>query len=135
MMKALTVFLLLAAFCLTLVGCSKDAEVNSFIGENDAVIKEMTSKIDANPSAAGVDEAQKAFDARKADLKSKWNDIKEARGVQVGADTQKKLNDTMAADMKMLTDSATKNAMKLAMDKDAMPKFQKLMTDYGDTFK
>ena len=133
-MKKVTIFLL-AAFCLALIGCSKDAEVESFIAENNAVIKDLTQKIDANPTAAGIDEAQKAFDAKKGSLKSKWDEIKEARGAQVSGDTQKKLNDSMASDMKMLTDSATKNAMKLAMDKEAMPKFQKLMTDYGNTFK
>ncbi|MDQ3062008.1 MAG: hypothetical protein M3R14_03970 [Acidobacteriota bacterium] len=133
-MKKVTIFLL-AVFCLALIGCSKDAEVESFIAENNAVIKDLTQKIDANPTAAGIDEAQKAFDAKKGSLKSKWDEIKEARGAQVSADTQKKLNDSMASDMKMLTDSATKNAMKLAMDKEAMPKFQKLMTDYGNTFK
>lgn len=133
-MKKVTVFLI-AVFCLALVGCSKDAEVNSFIDENNAVMKDITTKIDANPSAAGVDDAQKAFDAKKDSLKSKWDAIKEARGAQVSADVQKKLNDSMAENMKQLTDVSTKNAMKLAMDKDAATKFQKLMTDYGNTFK
>lgn len=134
-MKKITLFLM-AAFCLTLAGCgNKDAEVNAFIAENSAVIKEMTDKIDANPSAAGVDDAQKAFDAKKAGLKAKWDIIKEARGMQVSEDVQKKLNDSMQADMKKLTDSAEKNAMKLAVDDAATTKFQKLMTDYGDTFK
>lgn len=133
-MKKITLFLTLAV-CLALVGCSKDAEVNAFMAENTQVIKEMTSKIDANPSAAGIDEAQKAFDAKKASLKEKWNGIKEARGVQVSQDVQKKLEESMQADMKVLVDSATKNAGKLASDPAAMPKFQKLMTDYSDTFK
>lgn len=133
-MKKVTVFLI-AVFCLALVGCSKDAEVNSFITENDAVMKDITTKIDANPSAAGVDDAQKAFDAKKDSLKSKWDAIKEARGAQVSSEVQKKLNDSMAENMKQLTDVSTKNAMKMAMDKDAMTKFQKLMTDYGNTFK
>ena len=127
--------LMMFALCLALAGCSKDAEVNAFIAENNQVIKDMTAKIDANPSAAGVDDAQKSFDAKKSNLKAKWNEIKEARGMQVSEDVQKKLTDSMTADMKLLTDSAEKNAMKLAMDDAAMPKFQKLMTDYGDTFK
>lgn len=133
-MKKVTLFLI-AVFCLALTGCSKDAEVNAFITENSAVIKEMTDKIDANPSSAGVDDAQKAFDAKKGGLKTKWDAIKEARGVQVSEDVQKKLNDSMQADMKKLTDSAEKNAMKLAVDDAAASKFQKLMTDYSDTFK
>jgi len=133
-MKKVSIFLLVM-FCLVLIGCSKDAEVNEFISEKDAVIKDISQKIEANPTGAGIDEAQKSFDAKKAALKSKWDAIKEARGAQVSADTQKKLNDSMANNMKMLTDAATKNAMKMTMDKNAMPKFQKLMTDYGETFK
>ncbi len=123
------------ALCLAFTGCSKDAEVEAFIAENDAVMKDMTAKIDANPSAAGVDDAQKSFDAKKDSLKAKWDAIKDARGAQVSADTQKKLNDSMAGNMKELTDVSMKNAMKLAMDKDAATKFQKLMNDYGNTFK
>lgn len=134
-MKKVTLFMLMAC-CLAFAGCaSKDAEVNAFIAENSAVIKEMTDKIDANPTAAGIDDAQKAFDAKKGDLKSKWDAIKEARGAQVSADVQKKLNDSMQSDMKTLTEVSSKNAMKLATSEGAMPKFQKLMQDYGDTFK
>ena len=133
-MKRVTLFLSLA-LCLFSIGCSKDAEVNAFIAENNTVIKDMTAKIDANPSAAGVDDAQKSFDGKKVGLKAKWDGIKDAVGMQVSEDVKKKLTDSMAADMKMLTDSAEKNAMKLAMDDAAMPNFQKLMTDYGNTFK
>jgi hypothetical protein len=133
-MKKFTLVFLFA-LCMALVGCSKDAEVEAFIAENDAVMKDITQKIDANPSAAGVNEAQKSFDAKKGSLKTKWDAVKDARGAQVSADVQKKLNDSMAANMKSLTDVSIKNAMKMAMDKDAAAKFQKLMTDYGNTFK
>src|SRR5260221_5329645 len=98
-MKNLSLFIVLA-FCLGLTGCSKDAEVNAFITEFDSVTKEIVSKIDANPNSAGVDDAQKAFDAKKADLKSKWDSIKTAKGIQVSADTKKKLEDSATANMK-----------------------------------
>ena len=132
-MQKLSLFLVFL-FCLGLTGCSKDAEVNAFITEFDATTKEIVSKIDANPSSAGLDEAQKAFDAKKVSLKTKWDAIKTARGMQVSADTKKKLEDSVAANMKALTDVSTKNMMKLAADKDASTKFQKLMTDYSSTF-
>jgi hypothetical protein len=134
-MKKVTLFLLLAIFCLGLVGCSKDSEVEAFITENNAVMKDITSKIDANPSAAGVDEAQKSFDAKKANLKAKWDAVKTARDAQISAETQKKLTDSMAQNNKDLTDVSTKHAMKLAQDREAFPKFQKLMQEYANTFK
>jgi len=133
-MKKVTLFLLLAVFCMVLAGCSKNAEVEAFITENDAVMKDITTKIDQNPTAAGVDDAQKSFDAKKASLKAKWDAIKDARGAQVSSETQKKLNDSVANNSKALTDVSTKNMMKLAQDKDAAMKFQKLMQDYASIF-
>jgi hypothetical protein len=132
-MKKISLFLILA-FCLSLAGCSKDAEVNAFITEFDSATKEIVSKIDANPSSAGIDDAQKALDGKKASLKTKWEAIKSARGFQVGADTKKKLEDSVSNNMKALMDVSTKNMAKLAMDKDAAAKFQKLLTDFGSMF-
>jgi hypothetical protein len=120
---------------LGLIGCSnKDADVEAFITENDAVMKDITSKIDANPTAAGIDDAQKSFDAKKASLKSKWDAVKDARGAQVSAEMQKKLEDSMKKNGEALTQTSTKNMMKLAQDRDAAMKFQKLMQDYSATF-
>ncbi len=132
-MKKVTLTLIVL-LCLALVGCSKDAEINAFITEFDAVTKDITTKIDANPSAAGIDEAQKSFDSKKASLSEKWNGIKGAVGMQVSADTKKKLEDSVANNTKALTEVSTKHMMKLAMDKEAMGKFQKLLTDYQSTF-
>ena len=133
-MRKVTLFLLVV-FCLGLVGCSKDAEVQAFITELDTTTNEMVSKIDANPNSAGIDEAQKAFEAKKDSLKTKFDAFKDARGVQVSADMQKKLVDSATANGKSLSDVMTKNMSKISQDKDAMPKFQKLMKDYADTFK
>jgi len=133
-MKKVTLFLIVV-FCLSLTACSKDAEVNAFIAENHSVIEEIVKKIDADPSEKGVDEAQKSFDARKAGLKAKWDAIKDARGAQVSADVTKKLNDSVAADMKMLTDTQQKHSQELAGDGEAMSKFVKLVQAYADVIK
>ena len=133
-MKKIALFLLVV-FCLGLTACSKDAEVNAFITENNAVIKDMVAKIDADPSEKGIDEAQKSFDAKKAGLKEKWDAIKDARGAQVSADVTKKLNDSMMSDMKMLTDVQQKHAMKLARDGNSASKFSKLIQSYSDIIK
>ena len=129
-----TIIVAIVLFSLLLTSCSKDAEVNAFITEFEATTKEITSKIDANPTAAGVADAQKAFDAKKASLKAKWDAIKDAVGFQVSADTKKKLEDSVTKSMKELVDVSTKNAMKLAQDGDAATKFQALMKDYQTVF-
>lgn len=132
-MKHITLLAILA-FCVALTGCSKDAEINAFITEFDAATQEIVSKIDANPTAAGIDDAQKAFDGKKASLKTKWDGIKGAVGFQVSADTKKKLEDSVGKNMKALMDVSTKNMMKMAMDKEASAKFQTLLKDYQSTF-
>jgi len=133
-MKRITLFLSLA-LCLFSIGCSKDAEVEAFITEFDAATTDMVAKLDANPTSAGVDEAQKSFDAKKGNLKTKWDAVKDARGMQVSEATTKKLNDSMEKNMKSITDVAMKNAMKMAGSPGASDKFKKLMDDYGNTFK
>lgn len=125
----------IAATGVLLTGCSKDAEVNAFIAELDAATKEIVAKIDANPSAAGVEDAQKAFDARKPELTAKWNEIKDAVGAQVTAETKKKLEESVTNNMKALTEASMRNMMKMAADKEASVKFQRLLTDYGKTFQ
>ena len=127
---------LVALFCLTFTGCSsKDAEINSFLTEWDAVTNEIVRKIDANPSSAGVDDAQKTWDEKKAGLKAKWDNVKDARGFQVSQDTQKKMEESAQKNVTALTGVMSKNAVKLAMDKGAADKFRKLMEDYGNTFR
>jgi uncharacterized lipoprotein NlpE involved in copper resistance len=133
-MKKVTLFLLVV-FCLTLVGCNKDAEFEAFISENHAVIDDIVKKVDANPTEAGVDEAQKSFDSKKAGLKTKWDAIKEARGMQVSEAVTKKLTDSMTSDMKMLTDVQQKNSQKLSENGEAMNKFVKLVQSYSEIIK
>ena len=132
-MKNISLFLVVL-FCIGLTGCSKDAEINAFITDFDAATKEIVAKIDANPTAAGMDEAQKAFDGKKASLKAKFDGIKGAMGFQVSAYTKKKLEESMANSGKALLDVSMKNAMKLATDKEATAKFKTLLNDFQSTF-
>lgn len=125
----------MVVFCLGLTACNKDADINAFIAENNSVIKEIVAKIDADPSEKGVDEAQKAFDAKKAGLKAKWDAIKDVRGAQVSGDVTKKLEESMKADMKLLTDVQQKHSVKLSQSGDAMNKFVKLVQSYADVIK
>jgi hypothetical protein len=125
---------LVVLFCLAFAGCSKDAEINSFLTEWEAVTNEIVQKIDANPSLAGVDDAQKTWNEKKVGLKAKWDSLKDARGFQVSKDTQKKMEESARKNVTALTTVMSKNVMKLATDKGATDKFKKLMEDYGSTF-
>ena len=132
-MKKLTIISILSLAAL-LTGCSKDAEVNAFIAELDSATNEIVAKIDANPSSAGIEDAQKAFDARKPELTAKWNEIKDAVGAQVSAETKKKLEESVANNMKALTEASMRNMMNMAADKEASVKYRRLLEDYSRTF-
>ena len=131
-MKKVTLFLI-AIFCLGLAGCSRDAEVNAFITEFDAATQDIVAKIDADPSAAGIDAAQKSFGTKRLSLKAKFDAIKGAVGMQVSEATMKKLKESVDKNTKALTDVSTKNMTKIAMDKDASAKFRTLMADFQST--
>ena len=132
-MKTFAMFVVVA-FCLGLTACSKDAEVNAFITEFDSTTKELISKINANPTAAGIDDAQKAFEGKKAGLKVKWDAIKDAVGFQVSADTKKKLEDTVKKNMDDLQKVSSKHEETIASDSQAIQKFTKLITDFTSMF-
>lgn len=129
-MKKITLFLMLA-FCLSLAGCSKDAEIGAFITEWDTTTNDMVQKI----NTGDVDGAKTAFDAKKESLKSKWNGIKDAKGFQVSEDSKKKMEESMKKNMSALMGAMTSNMMKLAADKPKMDKLQALIKEYGEIFK
>ena len=131
-MKKITLLLIVAAFALGLTACSKDAEVTAFLTELDSVTQDIASKINASPDADGIAAAQKAFDAKKASLKGKWDAIKDAVGFQVSADTKKKLEDTVKKDMEIIVGLAGKHAMSIAESAEATKAWEKLLKDYTD---
>lgn len=133
-MKKVTL-LVIFALCLALAGCSKDADIDAFISEFESITKDLVARIDADPSAAGLDEAQKSFDGKKASLRSKWDAIKGAVGFQVSADAKKKLEDSVKKNMKDLMDVSMKHAATIASDNEAEAKFTKLLRDYQATFE
>jgi hypothetical protein len=129
-MKKLSLLLVLVV-CLGLVGCSKDAEINAFLTEWDGVTNDIVQKI----NAGDIDGARTAFDAKKESLKTKWASVKGAMGFQVGADTKKKIEDSVQKNTTALTNAMTGNMMKLASDKSKMDKLQSLIKEYGEIFK
>ena len=129
-MKKITLFLVLA-FCLSMVGCSKDAEIETFITEWDSVTNDMVQKI----NVGDIDGAKTAFDAKKETLKSKWAGIKDAKGFQVSDATKKKMTESATKNMSALTTAMTANMAKLMTDKPKMEKLQALVKEYGEIFK
>ncbi|MCD9189065.1 MAG: hypothetical protein LUM44_21790 [Pyrinomonadaceae bacterium] len=128
-MKKLTVFLVMV-FCLGLLGCSKDGDVDAFVAELDSVTNEMAQKLEAGD----VDAAQTAFSAKKDALKAKWETLKTARGFQVSEAAKKKLEEGFKKNTTTLQSGVMKGSMKLATNKGAVDKMQALMKDYMSVF-
>ncbi|MEK7723195.1 MAG: hypothetical protein AAB336_02500 [Acidobacteriota bacterium] len=129
-MKKITLFLVLA-LSLTMIGCSKDGEINAFVADFDATTKQMVEKI----NAGDVDGARTAFDAKKESLKTQWGSIKTARGFQVSAETKKKAEESVTKNAAAISSAMIANTMKFATDKAKLDKLKALVTEYGEIFK
>jgi len=77
-----TSLLIALLFCLTVIGCGRMygpvKQVEALIEEKDAVLSEISKKIEQSPSVAGIAAAQKILDAKKDSLKAKAKAIKDA---------------------------------------------------------
>jgi|SRR5215212_1656936 len=142
-MKTITLLLVLA-FCLVSIGCNRHTEeVKTFINARSEVVAQMCTKLDASPNAAGIDEARKIFDARKADLNAKWDAIQKAN---ISFDLKTTIMKSDVFDDNMFAAVREKNAFKTSYDKAGIPKgvswdkaveekFYALKTDFDSTFK
>lgn len=131
-MKTITLLLVLAS-CLVAVGCNRHSkEVNTFITERSEVLGQMLDKIDASPNQAGIDEARKIFDARKADLKAKWDAI--PRG-HLSSDDALDMAKSNSSDINLWISVQQKSAHQKQWDNAVDKKFYALQEDFDSTFK
>ena len=135
MLKRFTMLVLLLA-CLPLCGCKKDAEINSIVTDLDSFTTELVKKVESAPnSSAGVDDAQKYFDSRKADLTTKMTTLKGIRGYQVSEDTKNKMTKSLVDDAKRVAGLQMKYVGASMRDPAFKAKLEKLTKDYLDLFK
>jgi len=128
--------LVLVFAMLTLAGCKKDAEIESVIAELHTFSEQLVAKVQTAPNpSAGVDEAQKLMDSRKADLQAKMNSIKNVRGYQVSKETQQKMTDTLTKDAMNVAGLQVKYVSVSMRDPAFKAKIEKLVKDYTDIFK
>jgi hypothetical protein len=130
-----SLFSLVVLIAMALSGCSvnKDAEVNAFVTEMNKLAADIVRAVDEKPST-GVDEAQKLLDARKADLKTSFEKIKDVRGFQLSKETSKKLTDSVTKNVESVGGLQIKYAEKSAADKKFGEKLSKLSTDFNSIY-
>ena len=135
MLKRFTMLVLLLA-CLSLCGCKKDAEINSIVTDLDSFTTELVKKVESAPNqSAGVDDAQKFFDSRKADLTAKMTTLKGIRGYQVSEDTKNKMTRSLVDDAKRVAGLQMKYVGASMRDPAFKAKLEKLTKDYLDLFR
>jgi Tfp pilus assembly protein PilP len=127
------VCLLLVLACLALAACGKkDDKINSFVNEINSFTDELVKKVEsASTPSEGVDEAQKLMDSRKADLREKFNSVKNIGENQVSEETKKKMKDDFYQDgvkVGQLT-------QKYGSDPAVKAKLSKLTQDFLALFK
>ncbi|HLL72017.1 MAG TPA: hypothetical protein VK363_11320 [Pyrinomonadaceae bacterium] len=127
--------LLLLLVCLPLAACKKDAEINTTLSELDAFTTELVKKVESAPNpSAGVDDAQKFFDSRKADLTTKMQSLKGMRGYQVSEETRQKLTMSMLSSAQRVAGLQIKYIGVSMRDPAFKGKLDKLTKDFQTPF-
>jgi hypothetical protein len=132
MLERFTIAVLLLA-CLPLCGCKRDAEINAIVAEIDAFTQELVRRVDSarNPSD-GVDDAQKYFDSKKADLSAKMATLKSISGYRVSSETKWKMTRKLFDDKKRVAGLKVSHATALTQDEVFKAKLDKLVQDFVD---
>lgn len=128
-MRKLIVFIVLVC-CVAAVGCNKDSEVKAFLTEFESVTQEITKKLEAGD----IDGAEKAFADKKEGLKAGFDSFKNAREMQVSAETKKELETKVMENVKAMSSAATKAAFSSG-DKAKAEQIQALLKDYVGIFQ
>jgi len=131
-----TLFGLVLVWSFVFAGCgSKDAEINSFISDSDKLASEIVQKVKANPTATGVDEAQKLLDSKKADLRKQYDNLKTARGYQVKEETMRKFTDSVFKNAEAVNNLKLDFLEKTLNDKKFSEKIDKLVDDFNAIYE
>ena len=130
MYRKLACLTLATALCALALACKKDTDVSAVIGELDAFTQEIVKRVEANPTAAGVDDAQKYFDSKKADMTAKLASIKDVRDFQVSEETKKKMMETVTNDAMSMSKLQIKFMNNSMRDPAFKSKLDKLTQDY-----
>lgn len=95
---------------------------------------DLVKTIESSPTSAGIDEAQKKLDAKKADLKTRLAALKELRGFQVSKEALEKLTKSITDNAQKLTGLSTKISSEAIKNKDfTMPaKFASFLKSYTE---
>ena len=133
--RLMTISLILT--CITFIGCSKrDDEVNLVMKDLDSFTSEMVGKLStAKDPKTGLSEAQNYFDAKQADIKMRFDSIKEVRGFQLSEATQKHMQDSLTKNLTSVASLQITYMSQSLADKKFSAGLEKLIKEYQEIFK
>ncbi len=135
-MRTKPLALIVAFACLLLAGCKQDAEVKTALTDFDSFTNELVKRVEsASDPAAGVDDAQKYFDSKKAEMTTRMDTLKGIRGYQVGDETRKMMETSLVDDAKKIANLQVKYMSTSMRDSTFKAKLDKLTRDYQSLFK
>lgn len=126
--------LLLTVLAFAGCGSNKDAEVNIFVADVDKLAGQIVTKVNADPTASGIDEAQKILDKQKSDLKARYDKLKELRGYELSEAVMKKFTDSVAKNIETIGGLQIQHAEQTVGDEAFGKKMNKLYTDFNSIF-
>ena len=134
-----TLVIVISLLLIAALGCStanKDADVDAFIAELNTTTQEIAASLDKDSSEAGIDAAQKLFDAHQAALQAKWDTIKQLKTYEIGSDASKRLDNCFSANLDTVTGLKSRHAADVAAEGGAAAdKWAKLFTGYAAILK
>jgi len=124
------------ALSVALAGCKRDALIESVLNDLHTFTQEVVKRVDGAPDpSAGVDDAQKYFDSRKAEIQDKLQSIKGIHGFQVSQETQKKMTEQLTDDAVSVSQLQNKYMTQALRDPAFRQKLSKLITDYANLLR
>jgi coenzyme F420-reducing hydrogenase beta subunit len=124
------------ALSAALAGCKRDALIESVLNDLHTFTQEVVKRVDGAPDpSAGVDDAQKYFDSRKAEIQDKLQSIKGIHGFQVSQETQKKMTEQLTDDAVSVSQLQNKYMTQALRDPAFRQKLSKLITDYANLLR
>jgi len=118
-----------------LTGCSRDDDINAFMGKLDGFTAEIVKRVETSKDKrAGVDAAQSYFDQNKGEIQASYADIKNVRGFQVKEETMKKLTDSLLTNGTKVAGLKLKLMSQAMQDDELDKKLSKLEKSYDGLF-
>lgn len=122
---------LVLVMSLALAGCNKDAEVNTILVTIDSFTTELVRCIETAPNPnTGVDDAQKYFDSRKADLAARMETLKGLRAYQVSDETKRRVASSLVDDASKVGNLQIEYVNQSMSDPAFKAKLDKLVKDH-----